>query len=152
MLQPCEFNGKKDVLHFQMLQAAINENNARKIENQREKNLSEKICFPQKGLEQSDEKPNEEFDDSSDERSSYFKNTKSHSVENECESKSKKRKMMSSCVASYGSEACSKKGSKKHRSSKIKSRHHGQSLPLSKNQKLHKSLRENKEPKEHKMR
>ena len=31
MLRQCEFNGRKDVLHFKLLQAAINENNANKI-------------------------------------------------------------------------------------------------------------------------
>ena len=31
MLRSCEFNGRKDVLHFKLLQAAINENNANKI-------------------------------------------------------------------------------------------------------------------------
>ena len=30
MLRQCEFNGRKDVLHFKLLQAAINENNANK--------------------------------------------------------------------------------------------------------------------------
>lgn len=135
-----------------MLQAAINENNVRKIENQREKNLNEKICFPQKELEQNDEKVNEEFDNSSNERSYYFEKNKSRNVENECESRNKKRKMMSSSLPSYGSESCSKKGSKKRCSSKIKSIHCGESLPLSKNRKLHKSLRENKESKERKIR
>ena len=61
MLYRNEFNGKRDVLHFKMLQAAINENNTKKIENQREKNLSEKLFLPQKGLEQSVEKNDEEL-------------------------------------------------------------------------------------------
>ena len=157
MLQQCEFNGKRDVLHFKMLQAAINENNTKKIENQREKNLSEKLFLPQKGLEQSVEKNDEESDNSGDEKMLYFKNTKSPDAENDGDSRHKKRKILSSCVSSYGSEPYSKKRSKKHHSSKMKSvrhhhHHHKHVLPLSKNQKLHKNCESKESMKERKAR
>ena len=154
MLQQCEFNGKRDVLHFKMLQAAINENNTKKIENQREKNLSEKLFLPQKGLEQSVEKNDEESDNSGDEKMVYFKNIKSHDVENDSDSRNKKRKLSSSCVSSYGSDPYSKKRSKKHHSSKMKSvhHHHKHVLPLSKNQKLHKNCESKESMKERKAR
>ena len=41
MLHRSEFNGKKDVLHFKLLQAAINENNAKKAYEQNMENLNE---------------------------------------------------------------------------------------------------------------
>ena len=43
MLRSCEFNGRKDVLYFKMLQAAIHENNAKKIS---AKNLNQNVQKP----------------------------------------------------------------------------------------------------------
>ena len=43
MLHQCEFNGKKDVLHFKLLQAAISENNAKKAYEQNAENLNENL-------------------------------------------------------------------------------------------------------------
>ena len=43
MLRSCEFNGRKDVLHFKLLQAAIHENNANKIS---VKNLNQNVQKP----------------------------------------------------------------------------------------------------------
>ena len=43
MLRSCEFNGRKDVLHFKLLQAAIHENNANKIS---AKNLNQNVQKP----------------------------------------------------------------------------------------------------------
>ena len=43
MLHHCEFNGKKDVLHFKLLQAAISENNAKKACEQNAENLNENL-------------------------------------------------------------------------------------------------------------
>lgn len=41
MLSQCEFNGRKDVLHFKLLQAALDENKANKNADQNRKNKNE---------------------------------------------------------------------------------------------------------------
>ena len=48
MLRSCEFNGRKDVLYFKMLQAAIHENNAKKIS---AKNLNQNVQKPTENSE-----------------------------------------------------------------------------------------------------
>ena len=43
MLRQCEFNGRKDILHFKLLQAVINENNNNKAPDKNMENIHEKL-------------------------------------------------------------------------------------------------------------
>ena len=51
MLRQCEFNGRKDILHFKLLQAAINENNVNKIPDKNTGNMRGKFVGSQDYLD-----------------------------------------------------------------------------------------------------
>ena len=63
MLRQCEFNGKKDVLHFKLLQAAINQNNAKKVIDQSAEKMNENFNTSSKHVLAGEEK-NDENDQS----------------------------------------------------------------------------------------
>ena len=146
MLHRSEFNGKKDVLHFKLLQAAINENNAKKAYEQNTENLNENSNVSKRcGMINNERKDN--CDEPRDNHRFQFKGNQYHNFDAEnnigYEPRTKKSKV-SSEHSSFGSNLHSKKRIKNLSATKFKpaSSYLKQPCASSKHKKLRKVSRE----------
>ena len=146
MLRQCEFNGRQDVLHFKLLQAAINKNNVDKtsdrISNQIEQNSAENSMVSKNYLDENRER--ESYREQAENGIQYHPNTNQYQPQNQHYdinhgSRQKKRRISSPMSVS---EPRSKR---KHQNSLMsKSKPMNQltrALPLSKNKKMLNSSR-----------
>ena len=146
MLHHSDFNGKRDVLHFKLLQAAINENNAKKACEQNAENLNENLDRSRKYMTMNNEiKPNSEHP--RDTHNFQYRNNQYHNfnanANNDYEPRVKKQKIIPE-HSSFGSELQSKKKIKHPSATKFKptSSYFNQPLSLSTREKLHKPSRD----------
>ena len=114
MLHRSEFNGKKDVLHFKLLQAAINENNAKKAYEQNTENLNENSNVSKRcGMINNERK--DTCDEPRDNHRFQFKGNQYHNFDaennNGYEPRIKKSRVLSE-HSSHGSNVHSKKREK----------------------------------------
>ena len=115
MLHRSEFNGKKDVLHFKLLQAAINENNAKKAYEQNMENLNENSNVSKRyGMINNNERK-DTYDEPRDNHRFQFKGNQYHNFDaennNGYEPRIKKSRVLSE-HSSHGSNLHSKKREK----------------------------------------
>ena len=146
MLHRSEFNGKKDVLHFKLLQAAINENNAKKAYEQNMENLNENLDASRRHVVMNNEKKSN-FDYPPDTHKFQFKDNQYRDFDagasSDYEPRVKKPNVLSD-HSSFGSDQQSRKKIKNLSATKFKpaSNYCKQPLALSKHEKLHKSSRD----------
>ena len=146
MLHHCEFNGKKDVLHFKLLQAAISENNAKKACEQNAENLNENLDASRRHVVMNNEKKSN-FDYPPDTHKFQFKDNQYTNFDagasSDYEPRVKKPNVLSE-HSSFGSDHQSRKKIKNLSATKFKpaSNYCKQPLALSKHEKLHKSSRD----------
>ena len=115
MLHRSEFNGKKDVLHFKLLQAAINENNAKKAYEQNMENLNENSNVSKRyGMINNNERK-DTYDEPRNNHRFQFKGNQYHNFDaennNGYEPRIKKSRVLSE-HSSHGSNLHSKKREK----------------------------------------
>ena len=115
MLHRSEFNGKKDVLHFKLLQAAINENNAKKAYEQNMENLNENSNVSKRyGMINNNERK-DTYNDARDNHRFQFKGNQYYNFDaennNGYEPRIKKSRVLSE-HSSHGSNVHSKKRGK----------------------------------------
>ena len=115
MLHRSEFNGKKDVLHFKLLQAAINENNAKKAYEQNTENLNENSNVSKRyGMINNNERK-DTYNDARDNHRFQFKDNQYYNFDaennNNYEPRIKKSRVLSE-HSSHGSNLHSKKREK----------------------------------------
>ena len=115
MLHRSEFNGKKDVLHFKLLQAAINENNAKKAYEQNMENLNENSNVSKRyGVINNNERK-DTYNDARDNQRFQFKGNQYYNFDDEnnngYEPRIKKSRILSE-HSSHGSNVNSKKREK----------------------------------------
>ena len=146
MLHRSESNGKKDVLHFKLLQAAINENNAKKACEQNAENLNENLDASRRHVVMNNEMKSN-FDYPPDTHKFQFKGNQYRNFDagasNDYEPRVKKPNVLSD-HSSFGSDQQSRKKIKNLSATKFKpaSNYCKQPLALSKHEKLHKSSRD----------
>ena len=117
MLHRSEFNGKKDVLHFKLLQAAINENNAKKAYEQNMENLNENSNVSKRyGMINNNERKDTTYNNPRDNHRFQFKDNQYYNFDaennNNYEPRIKKSRVVSSEHSSHGSNLHSKKREK----------------------------------------
>ena len=146
MLHQCEFNGKRDVLHFKLLQAAISENNAKKAYEQNAENLNENLDASRRHVVMNNEMKGN-FDYPPDTHKFQFKGNQYRNFDagasSDYEPRVKKPNVLSE-HSSFGSDHQSRKKIKNLSATKFKpaSNYCKQPLALSKHEKLHKSSRD----------
>ena len=146
MLHQCEFNGKRDVLHFKLLQAAINENNAKKACEQNAENLNENLDMSRKCMAMNNEiKPNSDHPHGTHNfqyKNNQYRNFNAN-ANIDYEPRVKKPKILSE-HSSFGSGLQSKKKIKHLSATKFKptSSYFKQPFSLSNREKLHKPSRD----------
>ena len=146
MLHQCEFNGKKDVLHFKLLQAAISENNAKKAYELNAENLNENLDVPRRHVVMNNEMKGNSGHPPDTHKFQFKNNQYRHfdaDANNDYEPRVKKPNV-SSDRSSFGSNLQSRKTIKNLSATKFKpaSNYCKQPLSLSKREKLHKPSRD----------
>ena len=147
MLRQCEFNGRKDILHFKLLQAAIEENNVDRNTDLNLKKNDRKFCNVYEHSDSENEYETSESREKNDERSQYQSIKGEHRVRKQVDlnrdlrNKNKKNsfeKEFGCSQKKYENPFLSRK--MKH----CKRSHHNETMPLSKNKKLRKNSVQNK--------
>ena len=146
MLHQCEFNGKRDVLHFKLLQAAISENNAKKAYELNAENLNENLDVPRRHVVMNNEMKGNSGHPPDTHKFQFKNNQYRHfdaDANNDYEPRVKKPNV-SSDRSSFGSNLQSRKTIKNLSATKFKpaSNYCKQPLSLSKREKLHKPSRD----------